>query len=184
MNNALGGLFSARINMNLREQHGYTYGSYSEFTYRRGPGFFSARAGIRTDVTAPAVEEIFKELERIHTSPLSADEMKLAKDSFALSLAGLFETSAGTARTVGDLFAYDLPLDFYKQLPAQIGAVTAADVQRVTAQYIHPESAIVIAVGDRSKIESELRKLSIGPVELRDYEGNPVKGNNTAGEAH
>ncbi len=184
MNNALGGLFSSRINMNLREQHGYTYGAFSEFTYRRGPGFFSTRAGIRTDVTAPAVEETFKELERIHTSPLSADEMKLAKDSFALSLAGLFETSARTARTVGDLFAYDLPLDFYKQLPAQIGAVTAADVQRVAAQYIHPESAVVIAVGDRSKIESELKKLSIGPVELRDYEGNPVKGNNTAGEAH
>jgi zinc protease len=182
MNNVLGGLFSARINMNLREQHGYTYGSYSQFTYHRGPGFFSARGAIRTDVTAPAVEETFKELERIHTSPPSPDEMKLAKDSFALSLAGLFETSEGTARTVGDLFTYDLPLNYYKQLAEQIGAVTAADVRRVAAQYIHPESAVVIAVGDRAKIEPELKKLSIGPVEVRDYEGSPAKEGNSGGK--
>jgi len=182
MNNALGGLFSSRINMNLREQHGYTYGAFSQFAYRRGPGFFSARAAIRTDVTAPAVAETFKELERIRTGSPSADEMKLAKDSFALSLAGLFETSARTARTVGDLFTYDLPLDYYKQLPAQIGAVTATDVQRVAAQYIHPESAVVIAIGDRSKIEPELKKLSIGPVEVRDYEGSPVKEGTPGGK--
>src|SRR5712692_1825510 len=175
MNNALGGLFSSRINMNLREQHGYTYGGFSQFIYRRGPGLFAAGGAIRTDVTAPAVQETFKELERIRTSQLSADELKLAKGAFSLSLAGLFETSERTADTVGDLFTYDLPLDYYKQLPAQIDVVTAADVQRVATQYVHPESAVVIVAGDRAKIEPELKKLSIGPLEVRDYEGNPVK---------
>src|SRR5581483_826324 len=145
MNNALGGLFSSRINMNLREEHGYTYGGFSTFLFRRGPGIFAAGGGIRTDVTAPAVNEIFKEFDRIHTAPLSADELKLAKGSFSLSLAGLFETTERTAGTIGDLFTYDLPLDYYRQLPGKIDAVTPEDVQRVAAAYVHPDNALVVA---------------------------------------
>ena len=175
MNKALGGLFSSRINMNLREEHGYTYGAFSLFFYRRGPGIFGAGGAIRTDATAPAVGEILKELERIHTAPLTADELKLAKDAFSLSLAGLFETSERTAGTIGTLFTYELPLDYYGQLPEKINAVNSADVQRVATEYIHPDSSIVIAVGDRAKIEPELKKLSIGPIETVDYDGNPVK---------
>jgi len=175
MNNALGGLFSSRINMNLREEHGYTYGGFSQFVFRRGPGFFVAGGGIRTDVTASAVSEIFKELSRIRTAPLSAEELKFAKDSFALSLAGRFETSEETASTFGELFTYDLPLTYYANLPAQIATVTSEDVQRVATRYVHPDTAVVIAAGDRAKIEPELKKLDIGPVEVRDFEGNPVK---------
>jgi zinc protease len=175
MNNALGGLFSSRINMNLREEHGYTYGGFSQFVFRRGPGFFLAGGGIRTDVTAPAVSEIFKELGRIRTAPLSPEELKFAKDSFALSLAGRFETSEETAGTFGELFTYDLPLTYYANLPAQINTVTSADVQRVATEHVHPDTAVVIAAGDRVKIEPELKKLDIGPVEVRDFEGNPVK---------
>jgi zinc protease len=175
MNNALGGLFSSRINMNLREEHGYTYGGFSRFIYRRGPGIFAAGGGIRTDATAPAVSEIFKELDRIHTAPLTADELKLAKGSFSLSLAGLFETSERTAGTVGNLFTYDLPLDYYRQLPSRIDAVTPEDVQRVATQYVHPDMSIVVAAGDRAKIEPELKKLSIGTIEIVDYDGNPIK---------
>ncbi len=175
MNNALGGLFSSRINMNLREEHGYTYGGFSQFVFRRGPGFFVAGGGIRTDVTASAVSEIFKELSRIRTAPLSAEELKFAKDSFALSLAGRFETSQETASTFGELFTYDLPLTYYANLPAQITTVTSEDVQRVATQYVHPDTAVVIAAGDRAKIEPGLKKLDIGPVEVRDFEGNPVK---------
>ena len=175
MNNALGGLFSSRINMNLREEHGYTYGGFSQFVFRRGPGFFVAGGGIRTDVTASAVSEIFKELRRIRTAPLSAEELKFAKDSFALSLAGRFETSEDAAGTFGELFTYDLPLTYYANLPAQITTVTSEDVQRVATRYVHPDTAVVIAAGDRVKIEPELKKLDIGPVEVRDFEGNPVK---------
>jgi len=175
MNNALGGLFSSRINMNLREEHGYTYGGFSVFVYRRGPGVFLAGGGIRTDVTAPAVHEVFKELDGIRSAPLSADELKLAKGAFSLSLAGLFETSAQTAATVGDLFTYDLPLDYYRQLPGQIAEVSAADVQRVAGKYVQPDSAVVVVAGDRAKIAPELEKLSVGAIQLRDFEGNPVK---------
>ena len=175
MNNALGGLFSSRINMNLREEHGYTYGGFSEFVYRRGSGIFFAGGGIRTDVTAPAVSEIFKELGRIRTAPLSPEELKFAKDSFSLSLAGRFETSQDTANTFSELFTYDLPLTYYADLPGQINAVTSDQIQRVATEHVHPDTAVVIAAGDRAKIEPELKKLDIGPVEVRDFEGNPVK---------
>jgi zinc protease len=175
MNNALGGLFSSRLNMNLREQHGYTYGAFSVFAYRRGPGIFGAGGSIRTDATAPAVQETFKELERIRTSPLSLEELKFAKGAFALSLAGYFETTDFTSNAMGDLFTYDLPLDYYNRLPGQIDAVSAQDVQRVANAYIHPETSVVVAAGDRAKIEPELKKLSLGPVEVLDAEGNPAR---------
>ena len=175
MNNALGGLFSSRINMNLREEHGYTYVAFSQFVYRRGPGIFFAGGGIRTDVTAPAIREIVRELERIRTAPLSGEELKLAKDSFALSLAGKFETSEDTANTFGELFTYDLPLNYYAGLPEEISRVTSTVVNRVANQYIHPDTVVVIVAGDRAKIEPELKKLGLGPVELRDFDGNPVK---------
>jgi zinc protease len=175
MNNALGGLFSSRINMNLREEHGYTYGGFSFFVYRRAPGAFLAGGAIRTDVTAPAISELLKELDHIRTAPVSADELKLAKGSFSLSLAGLFETSEQTAATIGNLFTYDLPADYYQKLPAQIEAVTDAEVQRVAEKYINPGTSVVVLAGDRAKIEPELKKLSIGAIEVRDFEGNRVK---------
>jgi zinc protease len=174
MNNALGGLFSSRLNMNLREQHGYTYGAFSVFAYRRGPGIFGAGGSIRTDATAPAVQETFKELERIRTTELSPAELKFAKGAFSLSLSGYFETTDFTSNAVGDLFTYDLPLDYYNHLPAQIEAVSAQDVQRVANAYVHPETSVVVAAGDRAKIEAELKKLSMGQVAILDTEGNPA----------
>ena len=105
---------------------------------------------------------------------LSVDELQLAKGAFALSRAGFFETNESTADTIDELFTYDLPLDYHQRLPSLIDAVRAEDVQRTAVKYIHPNAAVVIAVGDRAKIEPELKKLSI-PVELRDFEGNPVK---------
>jgi zinc protease len=174
MNLGLGGLFSSRINMNLREKNGYTYGAFTTFDYRRGPGPFYAGSGVRTNVTAPAVKEVFNELDRMRTTRMTDDELKTARDALARSLAGLFETTGQTVGTINDLFIYDLPLDFYNALPARIDAVTAADVQRVAEKYLKPDSTVVVAVGDRSKIEPELQKLNLGSVETRDLEGKPV----------
>jgi zinc protease len=176
MNNALGGLFSSRINMNLREEHGYTYGGFSAFLYRRGPGLFVAGGLIRTDATAPAVQELFKELERMRNEPLSPAELKVARDAFALSLAGLFETTGSTARTIGDLFTYDLPLNYYAQLPEKAKAVTAEDVQHAAQEHINLDRTVVVGAGDLAKIEPELKKLSLGQIAVRDFDGNPVKG--------
>jgi zinc protease len=166
MNMVFGGQFSSRINMNLREEHGYTYGAHSSFAFRRGAGPFSASAGIRTDATAPAVQELFREVERIRNTELSAEELKVAKDAWALSLAGDFETTADIAETEGGLFVYGLPSDYYGGLSKLINAVTATDVQRVAKEALHPESMVVIAVGDRARIAPELEKLNLGPVQL------------------
>ena len=166
MNTALGGLFSSRINMNLREEHGYTYGAQSFFNYRRFVGPFLAGGAIRTDVTAPAVSELLKELTRIREGELTPDELQKAKDSFSKSLVGLFETTGETASTIGGEFVFGLPVDYYRDLPAQIDKVTAADALRVAKQYVNPNATVVVAVGDRAKIEPELKKLDLGPVNV------------------
>jgi zinc protease len=171
MNTNLGGLFSSRINMNLREKNGYTYGAGSTFQFRRGPGPFFAATSVRTDVTAPAVREIFSEFERMRASDVSAEELKIAKDSFARSLPGLFETTGQAAATIGQIFIYNLPLDYYSTLPGRIDAVTVADVRRVAEKYLLPDSMVIVAVGDRSKIEPELLKLNLGKLEARNADG-------------
>ena len=174
MNTDLGGLFSSRINMNLREQHGYTYGASSRFAYRRGPGPFYVGTSVRADATAPAVREIFNELERMRATTVTEDELRLARDSFARSLPGLFETTADSVGSVGQIYVYGLPLDYYGTLPASIDKVGAADVQRVAQQYLAPERMAVVAVGDRKLIAPGLVSLKLGPVELRDFDGNAI----------
>ena len=166
MNTALGGLFSSRINMNLREEHGYTYGAQSFFNYRRAVGPFFAGGAIRTDVTAPATQELIKELTRIREAELTPEELQKAKDSFSKALVGLFETTGETATAIGLQFVFGLPVDYYRDLPAQIEKVTAADALRAAKEYIHPDAVVVVAVGDRAKIEPELKKLDLGPVNV------------------
>jgi zinc protease len=171
MNTALGGLFSSRINLNLREQHGYTYGASSAFIFRRGPGPFLIGTSVRTDVTAPAITEIFKEIERMRESEITPEELATAKDSIARSLPGLFETTPEAAASIGQLFVHKLPMNYYHDLPEQIQEITAAKVKQVAQKYLKPEETVIVAVGDRSKIESELEKLNLGPIETRDSSG-------------
>jgi zinc protease len=165
MNLILGGLFSSRINLNLREDHGYTYGAFSLFRYYRGTGPFIAGAQVRSDVTAPATEQLFKELDGIHTKPLTDAELRLAKDSIIRSLPGDFESANSVNGQLAQLWLFNLPLDYYAKLPAQIEGVTSADAQAAAAKYIHPDNLLVIAVGDKAKIESGLKDLKLGPVE-------------------
>jgi zinc protease len=174
MNTELGGLFSSRINMNLREQHGYTYGAGSFFSYHRAAGMFGSYAGVRTDVTGPATSELFKELRQMRDTPMNAEEMNLAKDSNTRSLPGRFERGTDAAGTFAELFTYDLTLDYYSKLPETFNAVTAEQAQTAAQKYIVPEKMIVLAVGDRAKIEEEMKKLNLGKVEIRDTEGKIV----------
>ena len=166
MNTVLGGLFSSRLNMNLREKHGYTYGGRSVFDFRRGAGYFWAGGSIRTDATGPATQEIFSELNRMRDTEVSADELKLAKDNYSQSLVGRFQTMDQLAGTFGALHVYGLPADYYEKLPAAIEVVGAADVHRVAQTYIDPAHMFVVAVGDRAKIEPELTKLNVGAVQV------------------
>src|SRR5580692_2272499 len=175
MNSELGGLFSSRINLNLREEHGYTYGASSFFVYRRQLGYFVVGGGIRTDVTAPAVTEILKEIRRMMDTPMKPEELSLAKDSQSRSLPGIFETNGGEAGALADIFVYNLASDYFSTLPDRLNAVTAEDAEAVAKKYLHPDQLILVCVGDRAKIEPELLKLDLGAIEIRDAEGNVVK---------
>jgi zinc protease len=174
MNSELGGLFSSRINLNLREEHGYTYGASSFFVYRRTTGYFVAGGGIRTDATAPAITEILKEIRRMIDTPMKPDELSLAKDSQSRSLPGIFETSSGEAGALSEVFVYNLARDYFSKLPDQLNAVTAEDAEAVAKKHLHPDQLILVCVGDRSKIEPELVKLDLGAVEFRDPDGKII----------
>lgn len=174
MNGILGGLFSSRINMNLREKNGYTYGAFSVFLYRRGAGPFLSGSLVRTDVTAPATHELLSELQRIQTDPPTAAELKISQEHALRSLPGHFETADDISRQIGDLFVYKLPLNYYGTLPRRYEAVALKDVQKAAADHISPGHLIIVAVGDRAKIEPGLQKLNLGPIELRNESGEPI----------
>jgi zinc protease len=175
VNTMLGGLFSSRINMNLREQHGYTYGASSRFLFVRGSGPFFAGASVRADVTGPAVHELFSELDRIRTSPLTPDELKMSKDFLMRSLPGGFETAEETTGKMSDIFTYQLPFDYYRTYPAKVDAVTSEQAASVALKYIHPENMILIAVGDKAKIQPDIEKLNLGLIEEWNTDIEPVK---------
>jgi zinc protease len=128
---------------------------------------------VRTDVTAAAVTEILYEIERMRDSEVTHEEIVTAKDSMARSLPGLFETTPESASSIGQLFVHDLPLSYYHELPDRIQSISAAEVRRVAQKYLRPEEMVIVAVGDRNKIEPEIEKLNLGPIEIRDSAGNP-----------
>ena len=164
-NTILGGSFSSRLNLNLREKHGYTYGASSTFDMRIQPGPFFAAAGVQTDKTSEALTEFFKELNGI-LQPIPADELSRAKNYVALRFPSGFETTADISRRLEDVLTYRLPDDYFSRYVPNIEAVTAADVQRVARTYIQPDKLAVIVVGDRKAIEPGLRALNLGPLNV------------------
>lgn len=174
MNAILGGMFSSRINMNLREKNAFTYGARSHFAMRHGAGPFLAGASVFAEKTVPAIKEVFTELEGLRRDGPTEDELALAKESIRLAMPGRFETVGDVASAVADLVVYDLPLDELDKRLARIEAVTAADVKRVAAEYLKAEAMSVVVVGDKAKLAPELESLGLGAFEERDPYGNPI----------
>ena len=174
LNYSLGGSFGSRINMNLREEHGYTYGAQSTFREYRESGEFLAASLVRTDVTGPAAKEMMKEIRNFPENPSTEAELNDAKESSIRSLPGDFETTGAIAGAISSIFVYDYPLDHYAALPGKYEAITQADIARVAKEYLHPDQLIVVASGDRSKIEAPLKDAGVGPVEVRDINGKLV----------
>ena len=181
LNRTLGGSFSSRINMNLREEKGYTYGAYSRFAYRRGAGPFAVASGVRTNVTAPAVAEVFREIRDIVERPVTAEEFRQARDALLLSLPGRFETTQQLVEGYADVFLYDLGTEYYSRLPEVYSRVRLEDVRAAAVRYFAPgeqgppdppEKMVAVAVGDLARIEPELRELGLGPVEIRESDGS------------
>jgi len=163
LNTILGGSFTSRLNQNLREEHGYSYGANSVFDMRRSAGPFLATAGVQTDKTGEAVKEFFNELDRIGTL-VPDDELKKARNYVALGFPGEFETTGDLARKLEELVVYSLPDDTFAKFVSAVTSVTAADLQRLAARYIQPDKMAVVVVGDRKVIEGPIRGLNLGPI--------------------
>ena len=174
LNTILGGAFTSRLNQNLRETHGYTYGAGSSFSLRRLGGPFVAQASVVTAKTDSSLIEFLKELRGIRDAAVPAAELEKAKQYLILGLPGDFETTAGSAFRFRDLLVYGQPLDFYASYRTRVTAVTAADVQRVARQYIDPDRFDIVIVGDRSQIEAGIRALNEGPIVYRDFWGQAI----------
>lgn len=164
-NTILGGSFSSRLNMNLRETHGYTYGASSAFDMRIQPGPFFAAAGVQTDKTSESLTEFFKELNGI-LQPVPADELARAKNYVSLRFPGGFETTGDISRRLEEVLTYHLPDDYFSRYVPSINAVTSSDVQRVARTYIQPDKLAVVVVGDRKVIEPGIRGLNLGPINM------------------
>ena len=169
MNTVLGGSFTSRLNQNLREEKGYTYGASSGFGFDRLAGPFSARSAVHTAVTDKALAEVIKELRRIRDR-VPGEELERAKNFVALRFPERFESVASIARQLGELYVYDLPLDYYHHFTRRILSVTSRDVQRVAREHVDPDRIAIVLVGDRSKIEAGVRALKLGPIETMNVE--------------
>ena len=165
LNTILGGSFMSRLNQNLREQHGYTYGAMSTFDMRRSAGPFYAAAGVQTDKTAEALKEFFNELNGI-VKPPSPDEVERAKNYIALGFPGEFETTGDLSRRLEELFVYDLPPDYFSTYVERIRAVRPEDVHQAAQKYIRPDRFAVVIVGDASKVRASVEALKLGPLKM------------------
>lgn len=165
LNTILGGSFTSRLNTNLRETHGYSYGAFSSFQMRRDPGAFVAAAGVQTDKTAESVREFFNELEGIR-KPIPGEEFGKARRNVALGFATRFETTGALLGGLIDQYLLDLPEDVFTTYVPRVQQVAASDVARVAQQYIQPSRFLVVVVGDRATVEAPLRALNLGPVSV------------------
>lgn len=163
MNNILGGSFTSRLNNNLREEHGYTYGARSSFDYRLLPGPFVAGAAVQTGITDKALTEFMKELNSMR-EPVNTQELEKGKNYVALSFPGEFQRVDQIAGQLEELMTYNLPDSYFNTYISNLLAVTAADVQRVARAAIDPQRIVVVLVGDRGTIEEPIKALNFGKI--------------------
>jgi zinc protease len=163
MNVILGGSFTSRLNQNLREDKGYTYGASSGFGYMPVAGPWSASAAVQTNATGPAIAEFMNELRGMH-QPIPDEEVDRARNFLAMRYPAGFQSVAGIAGRIADMVQYGLPRSYFNEYVDNVLAVTRADVERVARQYIDPENIAIFVVGDRAVIEQQVRDLDLGPV--------------------
>ena len=175
MNEMLGVLFQSRLNHNIREVKGYSYGVSSSFAYGRGPGPFRAGGEVVTAKTDSALIEFMKELRDIRgPRPPTDDELAQAKASLVQSLPEVFESVNGVAGGISTIYTQGLPEDYYQQFIRSVNAVTKEDVVRVARKYVDPDHLALVIVGDREKIEAPLIATKIAPVIRLDVNGDPI----------
>ncbi len=163
-NNIIGGLFSSRLNMNLREEKAFSYGVFSGFGFYRDVSTFGASGGIVAAHTAEAVAEFEKELQRLKTAPISDEEISRAKEAIIRGLPSVLETNDSVASAFANLVEQGRPLDYYATLPARVRAVQKADVVAAIAKFFDPEHWPVVVVGPKAQSLDGLKALGLGEV--------------------
>lgn len=176
LNSVLGGLFTSRINMNLREEKGWSYGARSSLSSARGPRPFLAYSQVQADRTADSMREIRREITDILTGkPVTSQELSDAQDNITRKLPGANETSQQVAGSIGKLLVYGLPDSYYNDYISKVSALNPADLAAVAPRLLQPEELTWIVVGDLQKIRSSVNRLGLGPVTEMNLEGALVR---------
>jgi predicted Zn-dependent peptidase len=176
MNTMLGGMFQSRLNANIREEKGYSYGVSSSFGYGKGPGPFRTGGDIVTEKSDAALVEFMKELRGIlGDRPITDEELSVAKDALIQRLPGTFASVSSINSALTGLWVQNLPDDYYQQYTKRIAAITKDDVLRVAKQYVTVDKLDIVIVGDRKVIEGPLKAANIAPIVYYDIEGNRVE---------
>jgi zinc protease len=179
LNTALGGAFNSRLNLNLREQHHFTYGAGSAFTYRPVPqvGVFTASASVQTEKTDSSLVEMMSEIRGIlDARPLTATELAFAKSGVTKGLPLSFETVPQIAGGAATILTDRLPLDYYSTVSTRFNSVTIEDAVAAGRRYLDPNRMAIVIVGDRSSIEPKLRATGLAPIVIVDDQGKPIAG--------
>ena len=164
MNAILGGLFSSRINLNLREKHAFTYGASSGFDWRRAAGPFEVSTAVKSDITHRALEEILREIDAMREAPPSHDELTLATDFLAGVFPIRYESTAAVAGAIAGAEMFGLPEDWFRTYRDRVQAITPAQVHAAARTHIDPSRLLVLAVGDPAVIAGPLEALAIAPI--------------------
>ena len=175
LNSILGGEFTSRINMNLREDKGYSYGAGTFPMEARGQGMFICFSQVRTDVTKESIYELRKEVTEIRgTRPVTAAELAKAQANLVLQLPGEYESLGEIAGMINDVVTYDLPEDYFTSYPGKVRATTIESLTGLAKERVLPDNMALVVVGDRKVIEPKIRELGITNIEFLDVDGRPL----------
>ena len=175
MNTVFGGAFTSRVNMNLREEKGWSYGAFASLYGARGQRPYFVYAPVQTDKTKESVEELRMELRGIlGEKPIKAEELEMAKGIQTLTLAGQWETLGAVRNSIAEMVRYDLPEDYFEKYPSEVNALEVKDLEEIAGRVLHPEHFVWVVVGDREQIESGLRELGFDEIRHLDTDGNPA----------
>ena len=162
----LGGLFNSRLQMNLREEKGYTYGIGAGFDMRRGAGPFAVRTAVQTPATVPSISESLSELRRIRDTQVTRAELDAARDYLVGVFPLRFETPGAVVGALGGLFVHELPDDELARYRRNVEAVTIEAIQKAAQDHIHPERMAIVAVGDADAVGAQLESAGFGQLEV------------------
>ncbi len=177
MNGVLGGAFSSRVNMNLREDKSWAYGAYTFVLGGAGPRPFIGYAPVQTDKTAPSMQELRNEMVAItSTRPPEDEELARVMDENTLSLPGNWETAGAVAGSLSQMVRYGYDDDYWDEYAERMRELELADVTAAADEYVRPDKLVWVVVGDRKKIEQEVRALEFGKLTFLDENGNEIEG--------